>query len=857
VTDLAFASGAHFRTRTQLGRSGVGLGVASLIVVYLFVVLELTADQWAWVYRAVGVFALLCTVFSLVWVERTDAPIREAIEADAGGAMNRDLARSGFGSASSYPLRGVVYSVAVWLSAALLLPVALLLRFGDFPVTAIVSIAVAASSGGAIAALFNYYADKRLIEPLLERWGALVPDPAERRALTSVIPIGRKLRIAITAVVVAGVALAVILSDTLARRPVEAYATRIQQGWLARMAERIDGPGDPFLRIAREDLVELGIGSELLVIDVVRGEVVDGSTEMLSGTELKWIVDEAKQRSSVGLDSAHTFAWRQLDFDEAHVLVTVMPGEALTGDFGRVRVIFVGLALIAALVGLAAAHQLAIDVSRTAARLRAEVERIASGDLTGGAPIESEDELGELAHSFERMAGSLRATVGRVAEAASGVEEAAAELAAGSTLVSEAASEQRRSLGEASSSMTSIHGEVSGITASVQLLSSNVEEASSSVLELGAAGEELRHTASSLSGQVESVTASIEQMTGSAREVAGHTEGLSQAATETASSMTQMAASMRDVDVNAGETARLSAEMVTLADAGRGRVRETIDGMENIRSATEVMQSVIGGLGGKVQEIGAIVDVIDDVADETSLLALNAAIIAAQAGDQGRAFSVVADEITGLAERVLASTKEIGALIRDVQDESTRAVSTIEAGARNVHDGVRLAAEAGASLEDITTAARASGDRIEEIVGAVREQSSAAGHVAQLMESVSRGVGQIREAGIEQEAGTTAVSESSAIMRDVAQQVQGTTGEQARGSARIRDSVENVREAVDRIHVSLRQQASACDGALAEHGQILDRTETNEAAAHRMSEATQRLKAQAEVLRQDVRRFRI
>ena len=94
-------------------------------------------------------------------------------------------------------------------------------------------------------------------------------------------------------------------------------------------------------------------------------------------------------------------------------------------------------------------------------------------------------------------------------------------------------------------------------------------------------------------------------------------------------------------------------------------------------------------------------------------------------------------------------------------------------------------------------------------------------------------------------------------MRDVAQQVHGTSEEQARGAARIRDSVENVRDAVERIHVSLRQQAEACDAAVVDHGQIQERTETHEEAAHRMSEATQRLKGQAEILRQDVRRFRI
>jgi methyl-accepting chemotaxis protein len=857
VTELAFRNSSAFRARTQLGRTLVGGGVAGLIALYLAVLLELTASQWNWLFQSVGIFAVVCVVGSLWWVERTDASVRDAIDADAKGKLDRDLARRAFRSASRYPLRGVAYSLVVWASAAALLPLAMVLRFSDFPLTASLSVAVAAACGGVIAALFNYYADKRLVEPLLERWGERIPDPAERRSLVRTIRIAVKLRIAMTAVLVAGVALSVILSDALARRPVEAYATRIQQGWLERMVERIDGPGDPVLRLAREDLVELGLASELLLVDVERREIVDGASDVLSAAELAWIAGGAPGPTSVGLDSAHTFAWRALEFDDAHVLVAVTPREVLTGDFGRVRAIFVGLALVAALVGLAAAHQLALDVSGTAARLRKEAERIASGDLTRGTPIESEDELGELAHSFERMSGSLRVTVGRVAEAADAVEVAAGELAAGSASVADAATEQGRALQAASSSMGSIHAEVSGITESVQVLNINVEEASSSVLELGAAGEELKHTASALSAQVESVSASIEQMTGSAREIAEHTEGLSNAAAETSSSMTEMAASMRDVDANAGETARLSAQVVSLADAGRSRVRETIEGMDVIRTATETMESVIGGLGSRVKEIGAIVDVIDDVADETSLLALNAAIIAAQAGDQGRAFSVVADEIAGLAERVLTSTKEIGSLIRDVQEESARAVRTIETGARNVQQGVRLAAEAGVSLEEITSASRASGDRIEEIVGAVREQSAAAGHVAQLMESVSEGVGQIRQAGLDHERGTDAVSRSSAVMRDVAQQVHRTTEEQARGAARIRDSVESVREAVERMHESLRQQSAACDGAVGQHDQIQQRTHSNEESARQMSEATQRLKVQAEALRQDVGRFRI
>ena len=152
-------------------------------------------------------------------------------------------------------------------------------------------------------------------------------------------------------------------------------------------------------------------------------------------------------------------------------------------------------------------------------------------------------------------------------------------------------------------------------------------------------------------------------------------------------------------------------------------------------------------------------DVIDDVADETNLLALNAAIIAAQAGEQGKAFSVVADEIKELADRVLASTKEIGGLIRAVQEEGSNAIGAIEKGASSVALGVDLSAEAGESLEEITRASRQSGTRIAGIVSAVREQAKAASHVVELMERVRGGVEQIRAAAAEQDRGNEVVHE--------------------------------------------------------------------------------------------------
>jgi methyl-accepting chemotaxis protein len=311
------------------------------------------------------------------------------------------------------------------------------------------------------------------------------------------------------------------------------------------------------------------------------------------------------------------------------------------------------------------------------------------------------------------------------------------------------------------------------------------------------------------------------------------------------------------VDTSAEETSRLSAQVVDRAETGQAKVRETIEGMEAIQEATETAERVIRGLHGRTVEIGAIVDVIDDVADETNLLALNAAIIAAQAGEHGKAFSVVADEIKDLAERVLASTKEIGGLIGAVQEEASKATGAIEKGTSSVASGVERSAEAGMALEAITRASRESGQRMSGIVVAVQAQAKGAGHVVELMEKVRSGVEQIRRASVEQDSGHVVVSQSSVMMREVAQQVRGTTEEQARGSSRIRESIEGVREAVEQINAALQEQSQACASALSVLESVQTRTRSNEDATRTLDDVTRAMSLHAESLKREVERFQI
>ena len=495
------------------------------------------------------------------------------------------------------------------------------------------------------------------------------------------------------------------------------------------------------------------------------------------------------------------------------------------------------------------------DVSETIAALGGEVGRLAAGDLRTGIGFESEDEIGTLARSFERMTAAVRGTLANVAHSADEVEHAAEGLAHVAADVAATTSEQVEGIRRASGSMESIPRQVDEIAGSAHGLSQSVDESSSSLSELGTAGEQLHATASVLNEKVDTVSSSIDRIIDSVRRVVESADDLSNAADETAGGLEEMATTMTHVDQNATESASLSRRVIDAAERGRERVQETISGMEGIRSATESAQEVIGGLGRRVEAIGTIIGVIDDVADETNLLALNAAIIAAQAGDQGKAFSVVADEIKELADRVLENTQEIGALIRAVQEESQSAAAAMERGASRVKGGVDLAAEAGVALDEITAAARQSGDHIHGIVNAVKEQATASSHIVSLMERVRSRVDQIRKAGIQHERGNEVVRRSAIAMREVAQQVTQTTREQARGTASIARTVELVKDAVAEIHLALQHQARGSADAAAFLEQVHSRTRAHDASATTLADATEGLLKNAHGLRASIRRF--
>ncbi len=230
------------------------------------------------------------------------------------------------------------------------------------------------------------------------------------------------------------------------------------------------------------------------------------------------------------------------------------------------------------------------------------------------------------------------------------------------------------------------------------------------------------------------------QVVGAATSTQTTASGLAQAAESQAreisaasQAINEMAASIDQVSANAVESAAVAERAVGIAGNGSQVVHDTINGMNSIRGQIQETAKRIKRLGESSQEIGDIVSLINDIADQTNILSLNAAIQASMAGDAGRGFAVVADEVQRLAERSSAATKQIAALVKAIQTDTHEAVTSMEQTTAEVVGGAKRAQDAGVALEEIENVSHTLADLIQNISNAARKQAASAGHVSNTM----------------------------------------------------------------------------------------------------------------------------
>jgi methyl-accepting chemotaxis protein len=398
------------------------------------------------------------------------------------------------------------------------------------------------------------------------------------------------------------------------------------------------------------------------------------------------------------------------------------------------------------------------------------IERISQGDLSEQASSDFRGDFDDFIQTINSLISSLRELIGQVQENALKVADA---------------SEQ-------------IYNSADQSAESTQQVATTIQQITEGTAQ-----------------QTESITRAISVVEQVSQAIEGVARGAQEQATSVGQSV-QLSASLSSTTQQVASNAQTGAAgAVRAADTARDgaeTVRKTLEGMENIRSKVELSAEKVREMGQRSEHIGAIVETIDGIASQTNLLALNATIEAARAGEHGKGFAVVADEVRKLAEKAADATKEIGGLIKDVQRTIGEAMQAMDEGAAEVEIGVLQAQESGQVLEDILVASESVSHQMGEIAAAAQKMSGSVTEMVIAMDTVSAIVEENTAATEEMAASADEVSQAFESIASISEEnsasteeVSATTEEVTAQAREVSTSAQALREMAQELQATVRQ----------------------------------------------------
>lgn len=489
--------------------------------------------------------------------------------------------------------------------------------------------------------------------------------------------------------------------------------------------------------------------------------------------------------------------------------------------------------------------------------IEAATAGVAGGDLSFHVDTMSSDEIGRMSTLLKESFQSLQGVLQRIKELSDRILTVVEEVGKEAEKVIKGAEAEAEAIHNVSSSVEELNATAAEIADNTESLAFSAGDTSASIEEMASSIRSVNSNIQDLDAIVESTSSSIEQLSAVTREVAVNAEELAGASEETNSAISEITAAIKEVNASAKESARLSEKVMSdAATLGMASIAKTMEGMKEIQSSVRNTADHITMLGKRSKEIEMILNVIEGVNDETELLSLNAAILAAQAGEHGKGFSVVAAEIKDLAKRTEKSTQDIASLIQAVQREVGDATSAMQKGIGSVELGLGLAQEAERALRAILDSSKRSAEMTLSIERSTEEQARAANLITTATERVRDMIAHIAKATAEQSQGVMLVMKAAEQMQVLSHQVSKATAEQAVSSGQIAQATEIVSERSTQISKSLAEHRKGSQNILGSIESVRGIPVENRNLSFRIGKTLWNLKKDAELLRAEMERFR-
>ncbi|MCP4400823.1 MAG: HAMP domain-containing protein [bacterium] len=440
---------------------------------------------------------------------------------------------------------------------------------------------------------------------------------------------------------------------------------------------------------------------------------------------------------------------------------------------------------------------------------------VAEGDLRESASAMTHDEIGTLAAKLNQMITQLRTLYRQIHETVHSIHATSGVILTDMQMLADRMEQQSATVDNTTDFVERIDQFITIIGTNTAEQLSTAELVLSSIQQIRASLEEVTASTGHLAANTQHISSSVEQVNQTAQHISESSEHLDRIVRQTETEIHHIDRSFQDISRNANQSEQLAKETMNAAQSGQVAVAASIEGIKALKEVISHSAETIQEVNTSGEQINSILDIVDDITEQTSLLSLNASIISAQAGEHGRGFAIVANEIKDLALRTKVSTKEIASLIHTLQTRTEDSVASIEEGIAKADDGLQLVSAVKDELNTILERATQTSSRATDTAKVVQQTAESSQVIKSSMKTLTEMVAKITNAIQEQKGNIAQVVTAVENIKDMSGQVNLANREQNKASEMIVNGMEEITEKLGDISGQAKELKSGSDQILA------------------------------------------